>query len=344
MKNYIYEPMWSQELEDIIENDKAKPLIMEMFYKHGFRVYDVARTNRMLGEVDEEGNVHDVTRASYKFMLTLDGLPYCQVFVDDATYKSTTYCYYSPFYKKERGHDETDRHTIRSAKISGLMRILDKYKCVVETPEVVLGTDATYYIPNVAHQVFLREGEGKGYIGKPDFSNTQQYEVLHAYMTGTKLTVEKDAELKNIFDIWTKSVETERHANDKVRSMYGNDFYILAETIGKGICVGKARFKYEEYADKLMRNPPFEITDSFLRVNSLDELEGYDDLKAMVTMYKVWRDANTPAHYLTDDKIISRDSGYVKDLDVVVSTVHRGYMSEPFNIRLLAIPIEKTND
>jgi len=341
MKNYIYEPMWSQELEDIVENDKAKPLIMEMFYKHGFRVYDATKTNRMLGEVDEEGNVHNAVRASYKFMLTLDGLPYCQVYVDDTTYNSaTSYCYYSPFYKKERGHDETDRHTIRSAKISGLMRILDKYKCVVDTPEAVLGTDAAYYIPNIAHQVFLREGEGKGYISKPDFSAIQQYEVLNAYMTGTKLTVEKEAEFKNIFDIWTKSVETERHANDKVRLMYGNDFYILAETVGEGICVGKGRFRYEEYADKLMRNPPFEITDSFQRVRTLDELEGCDDLKAMITMYKVWRDSNTPAHYITDSMIISRDTEYIKDLDIVNSSVNRGYQFEPFNIRLLAIPIE----
>jgi hypothetical protein len=220
------------------------------------------------------------------------------------------------------------------------MRILDKYKCVVDTPEAVLGTDAAYYIPNIAHQVFLREGEGKGYISKPDFSAIQQYEVLNAYMTGTKLTVEKEAEFKNIFDIWTKSVETERHANDKVRLMYGNDFYILAETVGEGICVGKGRFRYEEYADKLMRNPPFEITDSFQRVRTLDELEGCDDLKAMITMYKVWRDSNTPAHYITDSMIISRDTEYIKDLDIVNSSVNRGYQFEPFNIRLLAIPIE----
>lgn len=335
MKNYIYEPMWSQELEDIIENDKAKPLIMEMFYKHGFRVYDVVRTNRLVGEVDEEGNIHEATRTHYKFMLTLDGLPYCQVYVDDTTKDKPSYCYFSPHYQKERGQDNVDRHTVRSAKISGLMRMLDKYECVVDNPEEVIGTDAMYYIPSIAHQVILKDSN---HIGKPDFSSVQQYRVLKAYMTGTKLTVERHEEVKNIFDIWSKSVETERHAVEKVQSMFGKDFYILGETVGEGLCVGKARFKYED--GSWGRNPPFEVTDAFQRVRTLDELEGHDDLKAMVTMFKIWRDANTPPHYLTKNKIVSRDTGYVKDLELVISSVHRGYQFEPFNMQLLAIPIE----
>ena len=38
MKNYIYDRMWSQELEDAIEQDKVKPLIMELYYKYGMKV------------------------------------------------------------------------------------------------------------------------------------------------------------------------------------------------------------------------------------------------------------------------------------------------------------------
>lgn len=325
MKNYIYESMWTQELEDLIENDKAKPLIMEMFYKHGFRVYQVIKQS--------VGGLNDDERFINKFMLTLDGLPYCQVYVDNMT-DNTNYCFCSPFYEKERGRDRMDKSTIQSSKISGLMRMLDKYKCVVDTPERVIGTDAIYYIPATVERELLKDEPR----GKPDCTNTEQYEVLKAYMTSTKLPEDKHTAMKNMFDKWTKTMETERHAVEKVQSMFGKDFYILGETSCEGICVGKARIMYKDSTS--LRNVPYEITDSFQRVKSLDELEGHDDLKAAVVMYKVWMESNLSPHYQIKNKTLCNEIGYINELDVVSSGTHRGYMFEPFNINLLAIPIE----
>ena len=332
MKNYIYDAMWSQDLEDAIEADKAKPLIMEMYYKYGFKAYAMSSHGYVVEEFDQDTNTWGSTHKSVnKYMMTLDGLPYCQVYVDDMSPKKTDYCFYSPYFEKERGRDRQDKRTIRSAKISGLMRMLDKYKCVVDTPERVLGADALHYIYSVTYQNLSRAAR---HSDKPQHPSRQQYEVLEAYMTGKKLPTEKNEELKKLFDIWSKEVETERHALDKVKTMFGNEFYIIAESCqGEGLCIGKGKFNF---IHNEMRNVPFEITDSFQRIKSIDEVD--DSLKTMLTMYKVWEEINTPSHYKVKDKILSHDTGYIKDLDMVIT--HSNHARDFFGMNVLIIPME----
>ena len=331
MKNYIYDNMWTQELEDMIENDKAKPLIMEMFYKHGFRVYDAkAYTdwNQTYAELKEEDYTQE--RRTNKFMLTLDGLPYCQVYVDEVAQGKIEYCFYSPYFEKERGKDSIDKKTIRSAKISGLMRMLEKYNCVQDSPEKIITSDNMHYIPSAVASHLIRNS---GLPSKPIHSQSQQYEVLEAYMTGKQLTVEKEDELKKLFDIWAKEVETERHAVSKVQLMFGNEFYLVVETGSDGICYGKLKFNFDKDS---VRGANYEVTDSFQRVKSMDDVD--DELKSALTMYKIWSESNVPEHYRTKGQIICSDTGYIKDLEMVVTSGRYG--SDVFSMRLLAIPLE----
>ena len=331
MKNYIYDNMWTQELEDTIENDKAKPLIMEMFYKHGFRVYDAeAYTNwgQSYAELKEE--FYNQEKRINKFMLTLDGLPYCQVYVDEVAQGKTEYCFYSPYFEKERGRDQQDKRTVRSAKISGLMRMLEKYGCVQDSPEKIITSDSMHFIPSSVGTHIIRNS---GLPSKPIHSQLQQYEVLEAYMTGKRFTVEKDDELKKLFDIWAKEVETERHAVSKVQLMFGNEFYLVIETGGDGICYGKIKFNFDKDS---IRGATYEVTDSFQRVKSIDDVD--DEIKPALTMYKIWSESNVPEHYQNKGKIISNDTGYIKDLEMVVTAGRYG--SDDFSMRFLAIPLE----
>ena len=326
MKNYIYGNSWTQELEDLIEVDKAKPLIMEMFYKHGLRAYEVITTN---GEM--------VGCFKHKYMLTLDGLPYCQVYVEELRDNKVQYCFFSPYFEKARGRDLSDKRTIRASKISGLMRMLDKYKCVVDDPIKIIGQNTLGQALSSAFAELMKGS--KGY--RRSFLPSEQFDVLQAYMTGTKLPIHEHEDIKNMFDMWCKEVETERHALEKVQTLYGsNEFYVLAETEANGICIGKAKFTFK--APDSIRDNTLEITDSFQRVASIHDLEGIDDLKSFMVMYKIYTESREDMKYRISrkpkDKLIVPDSGYIKDMECYASSVN--YSVSNFSMNVLIVCIE----
>lgn len=330
MQNYIYDNSWSQELEDLIEKDLAKPLIMEMFYKHGLRAYDVTEFKSY--EFDEEEN-HTETITSHKYMMTLDGLPYCQVFVERVGKGKVQYCFYSPYFEKERGRDKTDKRTVRASKISGLMRMLEKYKCVQDDPLDVIGRDAITYAVSSTMNEGMREVRN---LSNRDFRSKDQYAVLNAYMTGTKLPTDKHEEMKKVFDNWYKEVETERHAIEKVKSLYGNEFYVLAESKSAGICIGKAKINFK--TDEISMDREVEVTDGFQRVTSLDELNGIDDLRALLTMYKVYIEGHPDySRRMRENKMLVSLNGYISDLEVYTTSTN--YSAGEFAMNILMVPI-----
>lgn len=334
MQNYIYDNSWTQELEDLIEKDLAKPLIMEMFYKHGLRAYDVVSTKGIALHGDEDEMI-EVT--NHKYMMTLDGLPYCQVFVERVGKDKVQYCFYSPYFEKERGRDKNDKRTVRASKISGLMRMLEKYKCVKDDPLDVIGRDSiTYAVSSTVNEAMRDVKNNSRYFGPKE-----QYAVLNAYMTGTKLPTNKHEEIKKVFDIWYKEVETERHANEKARLLYGNEFYVLAETKSHGICIGKAKINFK--TDEVLMDRDVEVTDGFQRVASLDDLDDIDDLKPILTMYKVYMEGHPDYNRrIREGKVLITMNGYQPDLNVYGSSAN--YSAGEFAMNIMIVPIEATTN
>ena len=118
MKRYIYQGTWSQELEDAVETSISKPIVEEMFYKFGLTVY--AKSNRK----DDS------------FLMTMEGLPYCEVYAEKVLNIKTgeeciSYAYYSDHYAKERGQDSEDKRTLRSVKLSKLISTIEKNKALM---------------------------------------------------------------------------------------------------------------------------------------------------------------------------------------------------------------------
>jgi hypothetical protein len=336
MRNYIYDNSWSQELEDLIEKDLAKPLIMEMFYKHGLRAYDVISTKGVAYDKDDEM----IEVFQHKYMMTLDGLPYCQVYVDELRDGKLQYCFYSPYFEKERGRDRDDKRTVRASKISGLMRMLEKYKCVQDDPLEVIGTSTLNYAVSSTISELTKGSKGN----RTSLHSSEQYEILNAYMTGTKLPTNKHEEIKKVFDIWHKEVETERHAITKAQSLYGSEFYVLAESKAKGICIGKAKFNFK--SEGTIVDMKVEITDGFQRVSSLDELNDIDDVKAFMTMYKVYMESREDKAYrikqMPEGKLIVSDSGYFPDMEYYCTSAN--YSVTNFSMNVLILPIGATTN
>lgn len=338
MKNYIYDAMWSQELEDLVENDKAKPLIMEMYYKYGLKVYGVTSTSRLVGEVDEQGFVHEKTRQTHKFMMTLDGLPYCQVYVDEAGAKSE-YCFFSVYYEKERGKTRDDKRTIRSARISGLLRMLDKYKCVVDGVDKIICTDT---LNSVTHGVYSEHIKGRKLMSydRPKFDNAQFLDILGCVVTGRKPTVEAMEHYKKVFDILDKEAQDVRQAEDIIKSIVGGEMYVIAEDHHEGICVGKIKLNLAEG----FRVGGFEVTDGFQRLPSLEDYPEYDLLKPTLLMYKIKyeQDMQKEGYTIETHRLIQRMQGYIPDLDIVTTATPYNN-SNSFSVRYMFIPVNEMN-
>jgi hypothetical protein len=134
MKPYIFAECYDEALENLIENDRAKPLIEEMFYQYGLKVmHSIPLLRVKYGkDVTYVSNFELATSVdviSHAFILTLDGLPYCAVYVADLD--KPTYCYYSLFYHKDRAkYGNDDRGTLRSIHIDSLLKNIDKNKAM----------------------------------------------------------------------------------------------------------------------------------------------------------------------------------------------------------------------
>jgi hypothetical protein len=134
MKPYIFAECYDEALENLIEKDRAKPLIEEMFYQYGLKVmHSIPLLRVKYGKdvtyVSSFELATSVDVISNAFILTLDGLPYCAVYVADLD--KPTYCYYSLFYHKDRAkYGNDDRGTLRSIHIDNLLKTIDKNKAM----------------------------------------------------------------------------------------------------------------------------------------------------------------------------------------------------------------------
>jgi hypothetical protein len=134
MKPYIFAECYDEALENLIEKDRAKPLIEEMFYQYGLKVmHSIPLLRVKYGkDVTYTSNFElatSVDNISNAFILTLDGLPYCAVYV--AELDKPTYCYYTLFYHKDRAkYGNDDRGTLRSIHIDSLLKNIDKNKAM----------------------------------------------------------------------------------------------------------------------------------------------------------------------------------------------------------------------
>jgi hypothetical protein len=269
MKRYIYEACWTQELEDEIKSTpNTKSLIEEMYYRFGLKVYEKAKG---LG-------------ATKSFLMTLDGLPYCEVFTEMSwnakkEADELTYCYYSQYYSKARGKDENDKHTLRSTKLSKLMTTLEKNNAIMPDHTHLLTTDLL-----TDTMMAVKRKDIKTYKSMYDLEDTSKLQLLLEHAVN-KVPLEGET-LKGfqvILDKWIKTDHDDKQAKDKMMSMFGNEFYVIAETQEAGYAIASA--KVTEFNNKESK---YELIKPFQRVMSLDDYEHIDDIRAVLTMYKLF--------------------------------------------------------
>ena len=291
------------ELLEKVSNDKAFNLMRELNHKYGLKVY-----GRMVKHKD--------TPSEHRryYMCDITGFPQCLVFFEDDGFN-----YHSPYVSKERGSDNFDRHTYRSAKLSTLMATIKKNGLVKSTEDVwvgrherVINSFDSYlctYSENKRigeingdslHNLILAVKEGKSFNSLPQSDRDKYLELLDNFNKVDKVREEQAQKRKDFFGkCWVVGADE-----------FGD--YI----VGKGSLSGEGQFTFEVN------------TESFERVNNLEK---YPEILSALTMLKVNNDNN---HSLVGDShggMMPNVDKYYEDLDIIVGRT--GYhTTNGFNI------------
>lgn len=296
MKKYMYKATWTQELEDDIENSISKPLVEEMFYKYGLTVYAKSKEFKN------------------SFIMTMDGLPYCEVYIENwlnikTGARENIHCYYSEYYAKDRGGDLKDKRTIRSNKMFKLLSTINKKKALMPDHTFLL---TSYLLETILGEikVKIKPHNNRKYIGDIKVSAVEK--LLNYAINKTPLSGEELKDYKVILDKWIKLDDDERRTTERVKAMMYNEMYAIAETGDKGFVI--ASFKVIDYTDSRF---VYEIIKPFQRVLSLDDYEHIDEIRPVLTMYKLYKEPLNQS--ITRYELSNVEKTYIEDLGIVTA-------------------------
>lgn len=265
MANYIYEPMYTPELEEAIEQrPDLKKLVMEMFYKYGLRVMQHL--------------------PNYGAVMTTDGVPYCAVRMGTNNDGATEYRYYSQ-HQKKRGRDNEDKRTYRSVKLSSLMKTLDKEEAVnTEWADVfspyIIERFKEYIQKSIEGSVSTNHG----------LTNSTVYKLLGAYIDGRPMPEDIKTKCKEELDKLDRAVDIGRRRLKLGYDAVTNPFIVIGTNDhldGYMLCKMKVKPEAEGKLPDYMEASRVEIIEPWRRVRNLEDCELYGEIAAPLTMLKV---------------------------------------------------------
>jgi len=307
MKAYIYESVWTQELEDAIESSPTKPLIMEMFHKFGLKAYA-----RFVS--DEYGG----NKLDNAFMMTLDGFPYCRVDVSEVSKLDADgnevfipqYSYRSAFYTKARSSSNGDNKTLSSIKLSSLMKTLEKNNAVPTSMEEL--TDKTAIngiIAQIRNKQAVRETRKNPYDVNPDYIQ----EALASILAGDNTAMSHDTlnHCKFILDKWQRVDQDNKTYQENMNSILGNEMHILYTDKADGIVVGKVKLELNADKDRVRS---VDVVEPFRRYLDIHDYENFADIGGLLTMFKVHLEGLDRSRIIKDYFYCKDD--YLPDLNI----------------------------
>ena len=267
--NYIYENLLSDEQVTELHNDKVFPLIRELYYKYGLKAIMheplYARRPTELGERTEQCRT---------VMAFDDGLAVCTVYYED-----NEYCYHSPYYRKERGHNEEDRHTLRSKKLSSLMGVLKK-RNVVPRVEQVRANSFEYNIQNGV-EMLRRNIRGATSKNVYDMDVKEIHALLRNFFgEPTQVDIEK---CKIVLDKYNEADKLNAEREKEIEGFFFKEFYVVGVNRSEHLVIGSVKCVKPESNNKAME---VQIVKPLKRMRTLDECE-HGEVKAALLMTKV---------------------------------------------------------
>ena len=316
---YMFDGMESG--EKLLMEDEAFPLVREVSFKYGLKVFRVAGVKERFSENER-----------YEFYMAYpNGIPVCKVWA----YKDSSgvqYNYRSPYYQKERGSDSADRETLHSVKLSTLMGSLKKNN-VVPSKERIISNMGEVWEQGVGMFSSSFGNDSKDMYGvTPDMAHA----LVRAYLGESPSTpnyiLDRDI-CKKLLDKYETADKIKEEKKQAVEKSFHNPFYVVGADSEGSLLVGKV--KRELGNENNRRSFQYAVVEDFRRVPNLDE---YPDIIPITTMFKVGTEEKIRKED-TFGGFIPRQSEYWADYDV--TTICRNYPSHFFFTWML-IPCSQT--
>ena len=336
-KAYIYESMWTQELEDAVEASIAKPVVLEMFYKYGLKV--ISWQKFYIYDYDER--VHKESSNKQCFILSFNGMPTCSVMAEDMGNNKIEYSIFSKFIQKDRGRDDADRHTLRSVKLSQLIKTLEKRKIIDKFDTSICGT-----VRSLLHTT-SRNMETKADL-KGITSTGDEAEAIHALLKVFYGEIQKDnlssdnvTKGKLLLDNLNRLDENNKTHLTDISRIY-SDFYLLYTDFSDGYVVTRVKANVSGVGtygrDFIPKDEGIEEVTATHRVLRLEDHPDFANFGGVLTMFKVWLEdnANNKGYRIVKEMFLERDE-YWKEFNITsyykdVNSQHDGvYLCIPMN-------------
>mgnify|MGYP003350452783 CR=1 FL=1 len=227
MKPYILEQAYTKELDNLIETNKVKPLIEEMYYQYGLKVVDSVnliptRYGKDVIHVKTYGEIYHigVTDKVTGFILSLDGLPYACVYTAEIN-NQLTYFFYAKYHAKAKARfGNVDRHTTQSIHIESLMKTIEKNNAI-PTDDFII-SDALRTFSQQQELLYPHEGGKEYYVLGRSIKSHEPYEEMTGFTIG-KIMFSVDGlnyirEITDLFQ-YVNHVDNYEHKTDLIPKM-----------------------------------------------------------------------------------------------------------------------------
>ena len=259
MSRYILEGFESDELEQTIRQHATFPVVRELCFKFNLRV---------LCETELGGH-----RSAIQMCLP-NGIAVGKVFVGKNADDQTEYAYMTPYYTKERGKNDADKHTLRSVKVPSLMSALKRVKAI---PSVEKMLDKKLSKLKEAKEI-MELAMGSTYKSTSELQADEIHALLCAFLgetpNGNHLTVDT-IKCKKVLDKYNEADRVRVKKLEEVGRFFLNPFYMIGADAFGHFIVGKV---------KLVAETQYEIIEPFKRYKDITERE---DLIPVMTMTKL---------------------------------------------------------
>lgn len=235
------------------------PLIREMVFTYGLKVVRETKKGWLLCHAS-------------------NGIAVGKVFTRLNDDGKTEYCYASPYFRKERGSSDDDRHTLRSIKISSLMTSIKKMKAIPSAED--MEKKKTSLLSKPVNYMKRSLGNSHKYVDiHPD--------TLHgllAYYFGENpnslgLSIDQNI-CKNIFDKFNEADTLKAIKAEKTTEFFCNPFYMIGADEFGDYMIGKVQLR-----NPLDEAKEYTMVEPFKRYKNIEE--GYPELIPFMTMMKL---------------------------------------------------------
>jgi len=298
MSRYMFGGMESG--EKLLMEDEAFPLVREVSFKYGLKVFRV---------VEVASRWDGVKRNEY-YMAYPNGLPVCKVWAEKDS-SGVLYNYRSPYYAKERGSDSADRETLHSVKLPTLMGSLKKNNVVPSIDKVMSPLRDTWdsAISNYASSF---GNDSKDIYGvTPEMAHALIRSYLGGSPSSPNYILDRDI-CKKILDKYERADKIKEEKKQAVEQAFHKPFYVVGADSEHSLLVAKVKRELVDTPNSYRKESKYDIVEDFRRVPNLDE---FPDIIPIATMFK----ASTEGKFQSDDVFggfIPKECNYWKDLEV----------------------------